>query len=280
MAAPKNPKSLKSRIDALFDALGLEESDRPSTGEIRSQLSQFAVLAEKLENSQAAAEKEAIIAALETEFSNLKVELEAAKTAIDGFEAERKKQEEKEREIPPIQFEILKCLPSEYGGIRLRMDEIAAAVNIPVDETEIHVERLRRAGLVGPQENEILGDFWYRSKDGNELVFAKRLAGEEEQKKQYKYADLPQIQQEALRQLADGELTEREIARLLDKKLRLVRYHLHSLREAEMATDAEENPGSTVLGFSDTDEKGEEPYSPMWRILSDGEAYLAERELL
>ena len=102
-------KSLKSRIDKLINSLG--GTDKPGLAEIRNELFTFARLAEALEDNQATREAEAKIAVLEAaleksnaENSNLKIKLQTANAEIQRFRAERKKQEENEREIPPIQF--------------------------------------------------------------------------------------------------------------------------------------------------------------------------------
>jgi DNA-binding MarR family transcriptional regulator len=269
MAAPKNPKSLKSRIDALFNALGLDERDRPSAGEIRSQLSQFALSAEKLEDGQSAAEKDATIAVLEAELGNLKVELEATKTAIDGFEAERKKQEESEREIDPTQFKILQRLASESECIWLKITEISRALNIPVDEAEIYINGLEKRGLVRFHRHEPGGGGWHRTTEGNKIVVAKRWAGEEDKETARKHPDLPPIQHEILLLIAAGQndgANENDIVNELGKTLGLVRLNLKALRQADMA--------------SDIDEQADWGMGRVYYLRDTGAEYLAERDLL
>lgn len=262
------PKSLKARIDALFNALG--GAHKPSNAKIRSELSTLASLAEALENDQATAKKEAKIAALKVEIENLKVELQAANAEIKRFRAEQKKQEEKEREIPQIQFQILTRLPSEHGGSNwLGIDEISRAVNIPPDETEIHIDRLEKAGLAMRRYNAYDALVWHRTMPGNELVLAKRLAGEEEaeDQKPYKYAGLPKIQHDALLMMVgeDEGINEREIAKRLGKSLALTQHNLSLLRDADMATDGDEADYGT---------------GRTWVIMRRGNEYLAERNLL
>ena len=91
---------------------------------------------------------------------------------------EREKQKKK-RKIPPIQFEILNRLPSESEGNWPRIDEIARAVGIPVDETEIHFDRLEEDGFIERRYNDSDALIWHRTKRGNRFVFAMRKAGEE-----------------------------------------------------------------------------------------------------
>jgi DNA-binding MarR family transcriptional regulator len=278
--AAKRPKSLKKRIDALVDALG--GTKKPTLPEIRNQLVDFAVLAETLEDGQATAEKEATIAALEEENENLTIKLQMANAELETFQAERKKQEQekKREEIPEIQFQILSLLPSEHGGNRLMVNEIARDIGIPVDEAEIHADRLKKAGLATWRHNALDAEVWYRTMRGNELVLAKRLAGEEKagDRKPHKYADLPQIQHDALVMIAEATangIDEGEIGQRLGKSLALTRHTLNLLRDARMATDAEE-PGSAVCFSSEGDE---DEWGP-WKLLRKGAEYLAERDLL
>jgi DNA-binding transcriptional ArsR family regulator len=266
-------KSLKSRIDKLINSLG--GTDKPGLPEIRSELVTFAQLAEALEDNQATREAEAKIAVLEAaleksnaENSNLKIKLQTANAEIQRFRAERKKQEEKEREIPPIQFQILKRVPNEHGGGSwLGINEISRAVNIPPDEAEIHVDRLEKAGLVTRRYNAYDALVWHRSMPGNELVLAKRLAGEEEEQETYKYPDLPKIQHDALLMIVgeDEGINEREIAKRLGNSLALAQHTLSLLRDADFATDGDEADYGT---------------GRTWVILRKGNEYLAERNLL
>ena len=119
-------KTLKSRIDALFNALGGPEADRPNTGEIKTRLFDFAAEAEALENGEATREAkeqiEGLEAALEqseaareqanAENGSLKAALQSVNAEIERFRKEQKEREEKEREIDPVQFQILSMLPS------------------------------------------------------------------------------------------------------------------------------------------------------------------------
>ena len=173
-------KSLKKRIDDLIDALG--RAEKPAFAEIRSELVSCRTLAESLEDGQALAEKDARIADLEAELGSLKIELQTSNAEIERFVAERKKQENKKREIPQIQFQILSRLPSKNGIDLLRIDEIARAVSIPLDEAEIHIDQLREAGLSSSRYNSYDASVWYRTMEGNKLIVARRLAGEEDQK--------------------------------------------------------------------------------------------------
>jgi hypothetical protein len=108
-------KSIKQRIDDLVTKLG--ELPPPSTATIKGNLVNIGLSVEALRGA-AIRDAEAKVASLETELENLKIETEALKTEVEAFRAARTKQEkEKEREeIPDIQFEILKALPSQHGG--------------------------------------------------------------------------------------------------------------------------------------------------------------------
>lgn len=210
-------KSLKERIDALVNALGAAE--KPSSAQIRNELVGLALDVEKLEDGQALAEKDARISDLEAaleksdvELGNLKVLLEEAGGELEAFRAEQKKQSEAEREIPEVQFEILKRLPlvNEHGST---LDVIARTAAIPKDEAEIHLDALCKAKPAlawrtssWPEVNETA---WRRTMAGNRYVVSKRLAGEEEKEEpRRKYADRTTIEADVLEILADlGEMT-------------------------------------------------------------------------
>jgi hypothetical protein len=109
---------------------------------------------------------------------------------------------------------------------------------------------------------------------------AKRWAGEEEERKAYKHADLPQIQHEALLIIAaepqGGAIFEHEgvyvheITNKLGESLAKTRYNLRQLQKAGMATDGSED-------FIAADYSG---LGPTWTLLDKGEEYLGERDLL
>jgi hypothetical protein len=209
--AKKSAKSLKERIDDLANAIG--GSTKPAYPNIRSQLFEFSAAVEELENGANIREAEERVAALETALEELKdenayldVQLKEANYEIERFREEEKSREEEEADLPEVQFKILKRLPSENGGIAWKLSEISYVAKIPVDEAEIHINRLQNAGLIQKTwgHNESV---WYRSIAGSELVLAKRLAGEEEERrpKRYKHADLRKDAQEALLLVARSE---------------------------------------------------------------------------
>jgi DNA-binding transcriptional ArsR family regulator len=267
-------KSLKNRIDDLFNALG--GSEKPAPIEIRSELSELSLMAEALENGEALREAKAKVTVLEaalekseSETGKLKAELEAANAKIQRFLAEEKKRQDKERDIPPIQLEILERLSSEQSGQWLVIGEVARAIGRPVDETEVHLKKLRKAGLVDSIYNQFDALVWHRSDAGNELVLAKRLSEGKEEGKQkiYKYAQLPPIQHEALLMMVgkDEGANEREIAKRVLESLPLTKHNLRLLEEAGMATDGDEPDYGT---------------GRCWILMRKGTEYLAERELL
>jgi predicted transcriptional regulator len=274
--AKKKSQSLTKRIAALINRVG--EKPEPTFGDIKSELVECLGLAETLENGAAVREAEAKIAALETaleesnlENVNLKAELSAANAEIETFRVEQKKREEKETEIDPTQFQILQRLPSQSSGDWLRIDEIATAVKIPVDEAEVYINGLEELDLVFFQPHEPRGGGWRRTAEGNKLIVAKRWAGEEEPKgKKRKHADLSKPEEIALLMMTrnDGEgATEAEIAKELGISVLAATLVLSALREKEMATDGDE-PQQTY------------GTSPEWWLLKNGKEYLAERGLL
>jgi hypothetical protein len=162
-------KSLKKRIDDLVDALG--GAQKPTLAEIRSELVSIGTIAQELEDGQALSEKEAAISTLEAENENLKVELQTANAELETFRAERRKQEgqNQQKEIPAGQFEILNRLSHE-SGYGDTLNDIAAVAKITVDEAEIHMDRLRKAGFA-KRKYTWAGDWlWRRTMAGNEYV--------------------------------------------------------------------------------------------------------------
>ena len=270
-------KSLKKRIDDLIHALG--GATKPSYIEIRNELAVLSPMAEALEDGQATREKDARIADLEAELGSLKSELgnlnvllQTANSEIAKFRADQKKRDEQERDIPPIQFEILERLPSEHGGEWLAIDLIALVFNIPVDETEIHLDRLEKAGFAVRRQYLSGQVVWHRSMKGNELVLAKRLAGkdtEEQKPKRKPHPDLSHAEQIILLIVAKTKgLTADEIFERYTKAipikgrpiatLGMIQLLLIKLRGKNMASDAD----------------------GMWVILSEGREYLVERNIL
>jgi len=275
--AKKSGKSLKQRIDELINQLGehvppISASPTPIR-EIRGGLLDVGVSVESLENSASVREAEAKVASLEEENSvlraeieNLQGQLQTINTEIKRFREEEKKREEKKWDLPPIQFEILERLPSEHGGLGLTVVEMWREAGGRLDEMEIHFDILAENRLI---ESHLTGDdgkLWRRSKLGNRVVVARRLAGEPEQpKKMYNYPDLPQIQDDILTLLAatNGGLTEFQIAKEIDKNLAETRYYLKCVKDAEMASDST---------------KGDKLH-PTWELLQAGWDYLEERYL-
>src|SRR5439155_15512623 len=99
--AKKKTQNLTERIAALINRVG--EKPEPTFGDIKSELVECLGVAETLENSAVIRDLEAEVTVLEEaleksnlENSNLQAELRSLKTEVDGFRAERKKQEEEE----------------------------------------------------------------------------------------------------------------------------------------------------------------------------------------
>ncbi|HEV2839899.1 MAG TPA: hypothetical protein VGW39_01105 [Chthoniobacterales bacterium] len=287
------PKSLTSRMQELVNSI--QELDRPA---IKARLSRYARLVKAMEDGTTARKAKAKIARLETalatsdanceqanaaleqssaEIANLKSELQTVQAEIAKYQQERAKQKEREREMPDIQFKILSLLPSRHSGKPMSVEEIAPAISSPIDQTEVHINKLKSAGLVVSQLHNFIPTTWRRSNAGNELVYARRLAGDEEAPKPYKYADLPKIQHTALVMMARGSeegaifehqnAYEEEIAKEVGASLRLTQRNLRELRKLEMATDGDEPQQTYGAGTE-------------WWLLDKGEEYLAERGLL
>ena len=272
-ATPMAKKSLKKRIDALVDALG--GAQKPTLAEIRSDLVSLGVLAQELEDGQALTEKESAIAALKAENQNLKVELQTASAELEAFRAEQKQREEKERDVPDIQYRIVKELPSMHDLTDgLTMQAIHRHMNIPLDEAEIHVDKLETAGLIAWDTDQFDQRVWRRTKAGNELVVAKRLAGEEQPKQRNPDPKLSQSELIILRALV-GSYAGVTIPEILPKVAsgipgatdNLILFLLVKLRQSGMAAEKDaDTPRAWV----------ERP----WVITSEGLGYLVARNLL
>jgi hypothetical protein len=275
-------KSLKKRIDDLVDALG--RAKKPSFAEIRSELVSLGALAQEMEDGQALSEKEAAIAALEAENENLKIELQTANAELKTFRAEWKKQEEekKREDIPDIQLQILRGLPTEHMGDGATLKGICQRTKIPPDEAEVHLDRLEKSGFAKRRYFVIAGDSriaaWHRTIPGNELILARRLAGEEEPTQQdaREHPELSQMETIVLLKVARREgMTAPEIVEQVNKSvptigkpmtsLPVVLLLLIKLREKNLATDGDEPDWGT---------------GRRWVALPDGIELLDDRGLL
>ena len=232
MAASKNPKSIKSRIDELVSKLG--ELPAPSPAFIKGKLVAIGVLVEALEEGEVIRDAEEKVTVLEAaleksnlENSHLQAKLKSLNTEVDGFRAERKKQEEekKREDIPDIQLQILRDLPTEHAGDGSTLHGICQRTRIPPDEAEIYLDRLENSGFAKRRYFASAAGgrpvaAWYRTIRGNELIFAKRLAGEE-QTPQRKYPDLRKLE-ETMLEMMIGEsegIAEELIHAELEKKM-------------------------------------------------------------
>jgi hypothetical protein len=256
------PRTLTERLEAIINS--------PEATPLKGRLIKLLRSVKLLESGHAARKKEAKIAALKAQNEDLRIRLQAVQAQIDQYRAEQAQQDEKKQGIDPTQFTILQRLASESECHWLKIDEIARAVKIPVDEAEIYVNGLKKLGLASFHPHEPGGGGWHRTAEGNTLVVAKRWAGEEEEpkEKKRKHADLSKPQEIALlmtaRHNGDGA-TEPEIAQQLGISVLAARLVLKVLREKEMATDGDEPQADYGTG------------EIWWWILKDGMEYLSER---
>jgi hypothetical protein len=278
----KKKQSLTERIAALINRVG--EKPEPTFGDIKSELVEWLDLAETLENGSVIRDSEAKVTVLEAalkktnlENSNLQAELQSLKTEVDRFRAEWKKQEdEKKREdIPDIQLQILRGLPTEHSGDGATLKGICRRAKIPPDEAEIHLNWLeksrfaeRRYFAIGGGESRIAA--WYRTIRGNELILAKRLAGEEEPAKRNarKHLELSQMETTVLLTVAKQEgMTPPEIVEQVNKSIPTIGKPIASLPTVLIIL-------VTLRGKNlVTNEDGR------WSTLTDGVEYLADRGL-
>ena len=277
----KRTKSITERINDLVYKLDAVPPPEPHF--IKGRLSQISELVEALEQGKVIREAEAKIAVLEkqkrkfkAENENLKVELQAAKTEIQRFRAEQKEREKKDKDIPDIQFKILKDLPTEHMGDGATLKGVSRRAKIRPDDAEVHLARLVKAGLADFRQHHLTGGVftaWYRTIPGSELVLAKRLASEEqEEEEEYTQPqpDLLQGERIVLSIVAEGDgMTPEQIVERYNKALpvigktigtaAMILLFLIRLRDRKMVSD--------VGG-------------KQWKARRRGIAYLAERDML
>ena len=282
--AKKKKQSLTQRIAALINRVG--EKPEPSFGDIKSELVECLGLAETLENDAVIRDLEEQVTVLEAaleksnlENSNLQTELQSLKTEVDGFRAERKKKEEERRrkEMPEIQFKILQRLPSENEGDGQTLKAISRRANIEALEAEIHLHWLEKSGFAKRRYFASADDSriaaWYRTAPGNELILAKRLAGEE-QTSQRKYPDLPNIEEGMLAMMIGEKEGVREES--IHESLERVGVTI-TLEKVEYILRA----SLQKKGFADFDsEEGTYGMGNTWFITDRGTEYFFERDKL
>lgn len=262
-------KTLKEHFDDL-DRMIDTDAGKPK---IRDQLEFIWLQVSKLEASYTSLQESH--ANLEEEHMKLQKAHSGLDTQLSAqANAQRREKQKKKRKIPPIQFEILNRLPTESEGNWPRIDEIARAVGIPVDETESHFDRLEESGLIERRYNAFDALIWHRTKRGNRFVLAMRLAGVEEAPKR-KYPDLPDIEERMLAVMVgedEGVHEEFIIHNSLQRQgvkitLEKVKWLLKTSLKAK--------------GFADFgDEEGTYGAGNTWFITDRGIEYFAEREKL
>lgn len=270
MAKKKN-QSLTERIAALINRVG--EKPEPTFGDIKSELVEYLGLAETLEEGAVIRDAEAKISALETaldesntELGKLKIETEALKSEVETFRAERQKQEE----MPDIQFEILQRLPTEHAGDGATLRGICRRSGIPPDEAEVHLDRLEKAGFT-KRRSVYAHDAgyittWYRTIPGNELVLAKRMAGEKDEGTQEEDTpELTQMEQLVLLAVAEGNRVPKTIVKYIEKAIPsvgspitnegMVTLLLVTLRNKKMVIDEPTSGGPSIWNLSRAERK-------------------------
>lgn len=263
-------KSLKKRIDDLVNSLGMAE--KPAPLDIRNVLVPIGIEVEALEDGQALSEKDTRIADLEGELRDLQITLQTASDQLETFRAEQKEREEKQREIAPIQLKILRSLPTQYDGHRgPGIAEIAHTAGGPIDEAAIYIEGLEALGLARRQQYNDGSVSWLRTTTGNQLVVAKRWAGEEEKEEtaqESRSAELSMPESVALVKMArapDG-ITPSELAQTLQfKTTATALFILVLLREKGLAADR------SAQHFT---------LERRWFILPKGAQWLSEHSML
>lgn len=233
-------------------------------------------LAQALEDGSAISEAESNNAILKQENQKLSLELQELKTELKALREEQRKRDEKDRDLPDDLFKILKTLPSRSEGwtdvAQLRGDlEVVEAMKIEMGDLDVYLSKLGELTYATNTCNAAGVPMWQQTINGSKYVMAKRLAGEEEERKAYKHHDLPQLQHEILliilRWPNEMGPYESQIANAIKKSLEKTKFELRILRKAGMATDGDE-PQATY-GF------GQE-----WWLLEKAHEYFDERGLL
>jgi len=164
--AKKKKQSLAERIAALINWVG--EKPEPTFGDIKSELVECLGLSETLENGALIRDAENKVTVLEAaleksnlENSNLQAELQSLKTEVDGFRAERKKQEEKTQrkypDLPPLEEAILWMLIGEDEGVNERF------VHSELERQHVKIS-LEKVKLI--LEKKLEGFAFYNPEDG------------------------------------------------------------------------------------------------------------------
>jgi hypothetical protein len=242
------PKRLPKRIEDLSYAIGKPE---PHPGYFKGELVNILASVKELENGEAVREAETQIAALETalekantENANLKAKLNAAKAEIETFRAaEREKQEEeRKKDLPDAQVELLRILEPERLGL-MKVSEILDRISVREDEAVWHLNKLKELQLADFTHHAIGYEMWYRTELGNTEVIARRMAAR---------GDLPDIAEKILAELSPPgrepgrvgvDMTAAGIALLLDIPEDLALKYLERLRAAEYAIRAYKRTG-------------------------------------
>jgi hypothetical protein len=190
---------------------------------------------------------------LESELGNLNVTLKELNGELEAFRsAEREKQEEeRKKDLPDKQWEILWCLSPQSESNWLKTREVATAVKVPVDEAEVYLDGLKKLGLAFWHSHDPGGGGWLRTMEGSRMVVAKRWAGEEEaeQRDPDRFgAPLTQSQRLVVLYVAKSNgVTAEELAEQLEKEIptlgsriwtpQSVLFLLITLREKQMVID-------------------------------------------
>jgi hypothetical protein len=241
--AKKNCQSVAERINALINRLA--DKPAPSFGDLKGELNEILVLAKLLENSTAIRDAEAKIVVLESALEKSDAALEKSnaenvefKKELEAFREEQKKRDKENSDLPDQQWELLRILePKDVE--KMTFPEILAVTSLPADEVALHLGQLKHFGLADFLYNASDQEMWFRTREGNMRVIARRKVNITER--------LPEMVERVLSILNDGGsqwVEAAKIAFLLDIDENMVSGHLERLRELGFANRKYTNAGT------------------------------------
>ena len=169
MAKKSLTKAIESLVDSL-DALPAEFRQK-----FKQETMTVLTLAKALEDGSAVSEAEAKITSLEQQIANLEIQLKESNAEAERFREEQRKRDDKNRDLPQEQWDLLRILePQNLGSIYL--PDILQSVSFPDDEVAWHLEQLRGLQLADFTHSASHQQKWFRTHEGNKRVIARRRA--------------------------------------------------------------------------------------------------------
>ena len=236
-------KRLTKAIEELVNSLDTSPAAEART--LKNPIMALLPLAKALEDGSVIGEAEAQVTSLQEQITNLEAQLEQSNSDVEAFRAaEREKQEEeRKKELPDAQVELLRILEPERLGL-MKVSEILDSISVREDEAVWHLNKLKELQLADFTHHAIGYEMWYRTELGNTEVIARRMDAR---------CDLPDIAEKILAKLSPPgrepgrvgvDMTAAGIALLLDIPEDLALKYLERLRAADYAIRAYKKTGT------------------------------------